>query len=162
MHPTRIAFALFYTTLLLPAAAGANGPSGDEAAVRAIVERVEAGWNAGSGEASAAPFAEDADSVVATGMRIKGRQAIADNFQRIFDTMYKGSRNELTVDSVRFLRPDVAVAHVRSHLRFTSEGKPVEVDAISTWVLTKGADGWSIAAFQNTSVRPPAPAPAKP
>jgi uncharacterized protein (TIGR02246 family) len=121
------------------------------------VRRLETGWNAGSGEASAAPFAEDADSVVATGMRVKGRQAIADNFQRIFDTMYKGSRNELTVDSVRFLRPDVAVAHVRAHLRFTRDGKPVEGDAISTWVLTKGPDGWSIAAFQNTPVAPPRP-----
>jgi ketosteroid isomerase-like protein len=56
----------------------------------------------------------------------------------------------------------VAVAHVRAHLRFTSDGKPVEGNAISTWVLTKGPDGWSIAAFQNTGVRPPAPAPEKP
>jgi uncharacterized protein (TIGR02246 family) len=162
VHRSRAALIALSLMLLLPVAAGANGPSGDETAIRAIVERVEAGWNAGSGEASAAPFAEDADSVVATGMRIKGRQAIADNFQRIFDTMYKGSRNELTVDSVRFLRPDVAVAHVRAHLRFTSDGKPVETDTIGTWVLTKGPDGWSIVAFQNTGVRPPAPAPEKP
>ena len=164
MHPARIAFALLCTTLLLPAAAGANGPSDDEAAIRAIVERVEAGWNAGSGAGFAVPFAEDADYVIINGHRIKGRQAIAESHQRIFDTIYKGSRNELTVDRVRFLRPDVAVAHVRSHLRFTRDGKPAEGDAISTWVLTKGAEGWSIAAFQNTGVRPPelAPPPEKP
>ncbi|HEX5759756.1 MAG TPA: SgcJ/EcaC family oxidoreductase [Thermoanaerobaculia bacterium] len=162
IRPRAVLLSLSLTLMLLPVATAANAPSDDEAAIRDVVRRVEAGWNAGSGEAFAAPFAEDADYVVINGDRIKGRQTNAARHQQSFDTIYKGRRNELTVDSVRFLRPDVAVAHVRAHLRFTRDGKPVEGNAISTWVLTKGPDGWSIAAFQNTGVRPPAPAPEKP
>ena len=157
IRPRAVLLSLSLTLMLLPVATAANGPSGDEAAIRDVVRRVEAGWNAGSGEAFAAPFAQDADFVVINGTYLEGRAAIAAAAQQIFDTVYKGSHNTLTVADVRFLRPDVAVAHVRSHLRFTRDGKPVEGDAISTWVLTKGADGWSIAAFQNTPVAPPPP-----
>jgi uncharacterized protein (TIGR02246 family) len=129
----------------------------DEAAVRDVVRRLEAGWNAGSGEGFAAPFAEDADYVAFDGSVIKSRPTIAAGHQQLFDTVFKGSTNTPEVLGLRFLRPDVAVTQVRWTLRHTQGGAPAEAQAVTTLVLTRGADGWSIAAFQNTPVAPPRP-----
>jgi uncharacterized protein (TIGR02246 family) len=127
----------------------------DEAAVRDVVRRLETGWNAGSGEGFAAPFAADADYVAFDGSLIKGRPTIAAAHQQLFDTVFKGSTNTPEVLSLRFLRPDVAVTQVRWSLR--GGAAPPGAQAVTTLVLTKGADGWSIAAFQNTPVAPPRP-----
>ena len=126
----------------------------DEQAIRDIAQRLEEGWNSGNGQAFAAPFAEDSDYVVVDGRHIKGRLANAEGHQFIFDTIYRGSTNSMEVESVRFIRPDVAVAHVRHRLKFSRDGRPAEGHARSTWVLTKDDGRWSIAAFQNTQIQP--------
>jgi len=46
--------------------------SDDEAAVRALYTQAMEGWNTGSGEAFAAPFAEDAHLVAFDGTHFKG------------------------------------------------------------------------------------------
>jgi uncharacterized protein (TIGR02246 family) len=120
----------------------------EEAAVREIVSRVCAGWNVGSGEAFAAPFAEDADYVIIDGRYIKGRPIIAVGHQQIFDTVYKGSHNTAVIKGIRFLRDDVALVHVQWDLSW-QQG---ENSAISTLVLTKEDGSWGVAAFQNTRV----------
>jgi uncharacterized protein (TIGR02246 family) len=126
----------------------------DEQAIRDIAQRLEAAWNSGNGQEFAAPFAEDSDYVVVDGRHIKGRLANAEGHQFIFDTIYRGSTNTMQVESVRFIRPDVAVAHVRHHLKFSRDGQPAEGHARSTWVLTRNKGVWSIAAFQNTPIQP--------
>lgn len=123
-----------------------------EVAIRDVVKRVEAGWNAGDGEAFAAPFAEDADYVIVNGMHERGRATIAQGHKYIFSTIYKGSNNTYTVEDVRFLRPDVAVAHVHHVLKFNAGETTQEVQARSTWVLTKNDGEWRIDAFQNTPI----------
>ena len=124
----------------------------DEAALRESVKQLETGWNTKSGALFAKPFAEDADYVVINGMYIKGRATIETAHQRIFDTIYKDTKINLTVKQIRFLRPDVAVVHVTGH----REGPTKELtqDAILTLVMTKEQHGWTIAAFQNTGVAP--------
>jgi len=126
----------------------------DEDAIRDLVRTVEEGWNAGSGERFAAPFAEDSDYVIVYGTHAKGRAMIADGHQQIFDTIYAGSNNTFTVEDVRFFRPDVALAHVHHVLRFHQEAGAQEAEARSTWVLTKEDGRWSVAAFQNTAIVP--------
>jgi uncharacterized protein (TIGR02246 family) len=126
----------------------------EAAAVRDVLTRVQAGWNAGDGEAYAAPFAEDADYVIVDGRHERGRATIAEGHKFIFSTIYKGSHNAYTIEDVRFLRPDVAVAHVHHVLKFNAGGTPQEAQARSTWVLTKNNGEWRIDAFQNTPIRP--------
>lgn len=124
----------------------------DEAAMRENVKQMETGWNTKSGAVFAKSFAEDADYVVVNGMYIKGRTTIETQHQRIFDTIYKDTRINLTVKQIRFLRPDVAVVHVNGHR--DGPTKELTGDAILTLVMTKETQGWTIAAFQNTSVVP--------
>lgn len=127
----------------------------DEAAVRRIVQQVQDAWNAHDGKAFAAPFAPDADYVVVNGMYVKGREDIERGHTDIFTTIYKDSRNVATIKSVRFLRPDVAVAHVEWNLEFKMNGEPQKGHGITTMVMTKDGGKWSIAAFQNTPIQPP-------
>ena len=122
----------------------------DEAAMRESVKQMETGWNTKSGALFAKPFAEDADYVVINGMYIKGRATIDTAHQRIFDTIYKDTKINLTVKQIRFLRPDVAVVHVTGHR--DGPTKDLTQDAMLTLVMTKDQNGWTIAAFQNTGV----------
>ena len=131
---------------------GGNENEQDRQAIVSIVQSVEDGWNRGDGAGFAAPFAEEADYVVVNGMHAKGRKEIGEGHQRIFDTFYKGSRNELRVESVRFIRPDLAVAHVHAHLRVPHEGGEREAQGRSTWVLLKEEGEWKVEAFQNTPI----------
>ena len=124
----------------------------DEAAIRESVKQLETGWNTKSGAVFAKPFAEDADYVVINGMYFKGRAAIETAHQRIFDTIFKDTKISLTVKQIRFLRSDVAVIHVNGHR--DGPTKELTGDAILTLVMTKEQQGWTIAAFQNTSVAP--------
>ncbi len=129
----------------------------DEAAIRANVEQMEAGWNAHDGKAFAAPFSADADYVVVNGMYVKGREEIEKGHIQIFTTIYKESRNAATIKSVRFLRKAVAVVHAEWNLEFSAGGKTQKGHALSTLIMTKENGKWSIAAFQNTPIQAFAP-----
>jgi uncharacterized protein (TIGR02246 family) len=126
--------------------------AGDEAAIRENVKQMQDGWNTKSGALFAKPFAADADYVVINGMQIKGREAIGKGHQQIFDTIFKDSTLSLSVEQIRVLRPDVAVAHVAGHNKVRQGEKTSESDAVITLVLTKDQGEWKIAAFQNTQV----------
>lgn len=124
--------------------------SEDEVAIRAMIKAVEAGWNAGDGDAFAAPFAANADYVIVDGRHIKGRDAIAHGHRQIFATIYKGSHNSATIRTIQLLRDDVAVAHIEWHLKFGQADAPREGRAVNTMCLTKDENTWQIVAFQNT------------
>ncbi len=134
---------------VIPAAAD----GADEAAIRENVRQMEAGWNAKSGAQFARPFAADADYVVINGAYIKGREAIEQSHQRIFDTIYRESTISLSVKQVRMLRPDVAVVHVAGSNKYARDGETHTTEAIITLLMTKESGAWKIAAFQNTEMK---------
>jgi uncharacterized protein (TIGR02246 family) len=126
----------------------------DEAAIRENVRGMEVGWNTKSGALFAKSFAADADYVVVNGMHIRGREAIAQGHQRIFDTIYKNSTVTISIKQIRFLRPDVAVVHVQGVNKVRQGEETREMNAMITLVLTKEKGEWKIAAFQNTQIAP--------
>lgn len=146
---TLISLAILLLALSQPLYAQ-NDRAADEAAIRDNVKQLETGWNAKNGAAFAKPFAEDADFVVINGNYIKGREVIATQHQRIFDTIFKDTKIALTVKQLRFLRPDVAVVQVSGHR--DGPTKELVQDAMLTFVMTKEGKVWTIAAFQNTGV----------
>ena len=151
-HLSFVMLTLFTFALAAVCLRAQDGHSADEAAIRQNLKQMESGWNTKSGELFAKPFAEDADYVVINGMYIKGRKAIETGHQQIFDTIYKDTKITLAVKQIRFLRADVAVAHVNAHREGPT--KELTADAFLTLVLTKEKQGWTIAAFQNTQVVP--------
>jgi uncharacterized protein (TIGR02246 family) len=144
---------LILSAAISSAAQNVQKPSADKAAIRQVVQRVQDAWNANDGKAFAAPFAQDADYVVVNGTFVKGREEIEKGHIGIFSSIYKGSHNVATVKSVRFLRKDVAVAHIEWNLEFTAGGEKRKARAMNTMVVTKDNGNWSIAVFQNTPLQ---------
>jgi uncharacterized protein (TIGR02246 family) len=130
-----------------------QGTPSDEAAVRALVQRLYEAW--GDADAYAAAFTEDADYIAFDGSHFRGRRAIAEGHRPLFERFLKGSRLVDESSSVRFLTPDVALIHgkgaiLRARQRRPSRGRL----SVQTLVAVRQADGWRLAAFQNTRYRP--------
>ncbi|GFG68425.1 SgcJ/EcaC family oxidoreductase [Mycolicibacter senuensis] len=93
-----------------------NGPDSppdrdesDEAAIRELLDRQVAGWDAGDPEAYAAVFTRDADYVTFLGHHYKGREAIAATYAPLFAKLLRGSRLHTEIIGLRFLTPSVAL-----------------------------------------------------
>ena len=137
----------------------------DERSIRRIVEQLETAWNAGDSTAFAAPFAEDADFVDILGEHHRGRSVIEAGHRHILSTFYQGSQNHYTVESIRFVRPDVAIVFIRARLlsrlgvavddaRHESHQSQTmrEDQARPTLTVAKEGETWQIVAFQNTRI----------
>ena len=114
----------------------------DEAAVRGLMDAFVNGWNAGDGEACGRPFAMDADFTAIHGLRAHDRGTIARAHDEILSTVFRGVKIRASVESIRFLRPDVAVAE----FTLESDNFPFGVRrSMPVMVATKGKGAWSIA-----------------
>lgn len=125
----------------------------DEAAVQSLVDLFTEGWNTRDGAACARPFAADADFTAITGLKVHGRELIARGHDEILSTVFRGTRLSATVESIRFIRDDVAVADVTFRL-LHEDGRPFVLGKYPGYstaglVATKEGDAWSIAVFRN-------------
>jgi uncharacterized protein (TIGR02246 family) len=127
----------------------------DERAVRALHRRVLEAWDAGDGEAFAAPFRDDAVFIGFDGSVMRGREQIASTHQEVFDRWMKGSRLVEEGTEVRFVARDVAIVHTLGGTLMRGKSEPApERESIQTLVAVRDAGGWSFASFQNTRIRP--------
>ena len=127
----------------------------DEDEIRGLYTQAMEGWNRGSGEAFAAPFAADCDFIAFDGVRFRGRDELARFHEPLFKTHLKGTRLVGEVTDVRFLANDIAVLHATGGTVLRGRTTPAkERDSIQTLVAVRREDRWQILAFQNTRVRP--------
>jgi uncharacterized protein (TIGR02246 family) len=138
----------------------------DDRPIRALVAQCEAAWNASDSQAYADMMSEDVVFVGTLGERYQGREIVERGHRHIFDTIYKASRVRYTVEHVRFLKPDVAVAVVladmHSHLTAdvvasTARQRQMSADMhdsqMRTTMTCAKLDGhWRIVMIQNTNV----------
>ena len=131
-----------------------SNSTADRSAIDAIVARLEAAWNAGDGGKFGAPFAADADFVTIRAEHFRGREAISSSHAAIFRTIYAGSVNKFTAESLRFLRPDVALVHVDAALNAPAGPLAGKHTAKFSALLTREPGGWQITSFHNTLASP--------
>jgi uncharacterized protein (TIGR02246 family) len=138
--------------------------SADEAAIRALEARQPEAWNQHDAKAYANLFTEDGDCVNIVGWWWKGRAEIEKKLTDAYVYVFKESTLAITGVDIRFLTPEIAVAHVRWTMTGarTPVGIPVPQQGIQTHVLEKKGDQWLIAAFQNTLSVPEMPFPKGP
>ncbi len=164
--------AVLLTFALVPGAfaAPAGARAEDEAALRKLVAEQTVAWNRQDAVAWSKDFAPDAEFINILGTVFKGRADIEKRHASIFETLFKGSRSEVTVSKVLFLGADVAVVdmehRVTGYAGLPPGVQPTEPGVLRTrmrYVLQKVGGSWRIAAGQNTDVKPaPAAAPAQP
>lgn len=122
--------------------------------IHRVVKHMEEAWNKSDSAGFARPFVEDADFINIRGAHYNGRSAIEAGHRHLFDTIYKGSENQFTVESIRFVGADVAIAFVRSNLKWYEGGATREGQARPSMLLARSKGDWHIVVLQNTLVAP--------
>jgi uncharacterized protein (TIGR02246 family) len=131
-----------------------NARGNDEAAIREIVSKYVAARERIDQQAVEELFTSDADQLVSSGEWRKGRDAVVRG--AMASSRSTGGRRSITVESVRFVTPDVAIADGRYELTGLAEGATRNMWA--TLVLKRTEKGWRITAIRNMLPSTPAPA----
>src|ERR1043166_705083 len=135
-------------TLFLIVAAAACLPaqtSSDEAAVKAVVAHYVDAREKRDAAAIEALFTRDADQLVSSGEWRKGRDAVVKG--TLASSESTGGKRTITVEAVRFVAAGLAIADGRYEITGMSSGQDRRM--WSTFVITRGSDGWRIAAIRN-------------
>jgi uncharacterized protein (TIGR02246 family) len=128
--------------------------------VETVLAALRESWNRHDMVAFAAQFTQDADFVNVIGMHERGRSAIEALHIAIHKTMFRNSQLRTLGQSVRFLTPQVAVAHVdwemTGHESPEVEGWTLRAirKGVLTAVLVAESDNWRITALHNTDTVP--------
>ncbi|MDE1854132.1 MAG: SgcJ/EcaC family oxidoreductase [Thaumarchaeota archaeon] len=111
-------------------------------------------WNAHDMEALTALLHPDVDFVTVGGTWLRGKKEFKEHHALYHATSFKHSTFTVNRTSVKFLRPDLALTHVRWRLEgdFNPDGTPRNPrTGIFTQILRKSGDGWLILASHNTN-----------
>ena len=127
-----------------------KGTAADEADIRKAMAEGADAFNRGDAAAAAAVYASDADLVNVRGDHLEGKAAIETGLARAFSTRYKGARMTRGDITIRFLRPDVALAYVTNEIAVAGESAPAVHREIGLRVFVKEGGAWRIAALHNT------------
>jgi uncharacterized protein (TIGR02246 family) len=143
MNATTFALAVLSTVLLFAAgfaAARSAEPAkdADEKAIRSLIARMLEEWNQHDMKSFSSNFADDGDSVNRFGHWLRGRAKIEEHLIELHASPFRdrlaGRTSEF--EAVRFITPDVAVAHESVKDR-TSQ-------YIMTYVLSKKDGRWKV------------------
>lgn len=149
----KFASSLVALVLLLFGVGAASAEVPVDRAAQTIVDTLIASWNAGNGAAYSAPFTEDATFRVWNGLLSRGRAAIAEDHQRIFDTFYAGTELQLEIVDTKQLTRDVALVYLEGSVsRGGQELEPMPgmQGAFPFMVLQQLEGSWQVVHFQNT------------
>jgi uncharacterized protein (TIGR02246 family) len=130
--------------LLVPGmAAQKTASTTDQEAIKKVVAEYTEAWNKHDGRALSMFYAQDGDLVSATGSKSKGRVEIEKAVARDFSSRSQAGKRTATIQSVRVIKPGVALADVA----FETVGAPgAEGKGYSTLIMTKQDGRWWIAA----------------
>ena len=138
-----------------PSAANAKHATAN---VKSVVASLAESWNRHDMAAFAAAFAENADFVNVIGMHWHGRQEIEAKHTATHRTIFRNSALQIVEQSVRFLSPRIALAHVSTELKGAESLRervaPETRRTLLTCVMVKEADRWLITAAHNTDIVP--------
>jgi uncharacterized protein (TIGR02246 family) len=154
---------LALASILMASVLSADSGQG-EAEIRQLEVGQAEAWNHHDAKAYAGLFTENADVVNVLGWWWKGRPEIEKKLTAAFAFVFRDSTLTITEVTVRFLSPEIAIAHVSWTMvgARTPPGLPEPRQGIQTQVLQRQASQWLIAAFQNTNGVPEMPLPTGP
>lgn len=125
----------------------------DEAAIRAVMAATTDAFSRHDAKAWVMFCTPDAQLVTVRGESMKGVDEIEKGLTTIFQTRGRNVTLKTLGVAVRFIRPDVALAHVTNELSglVSPEGQTLPShQELSIRVLVKDQGAWRITAFHNT------------
>ncbi|MGI9074700.1 MAG: YybH family protein [Bryobacteraceae bacterium] len=135
---------------LLLAAQKANSP--EQSAIRELVSRYVDAREHRDREAVAKLFTPDADQLVSSGEWRRGRDAVVRG--TLASSNSTGGHRTITIQTIRLLAPSVALADGPYELTGLAGGEDRKM--WTTFLLTRGPEGWRIAAIRNMRPSPSA------
>jgi uncharacterized protein (TIGR02246 family) len=139
--------------LLLAALPLAAQKPADETPIRDLVAKYVAAREHPDARAVAALFTAEADQLVSSGEWREGRDAVVKG--TVASSEATGGHRTITVERVRFVAPEVAIADGRYEIAGLAGGATRRM--WSSIVCVRTAAGWKIAAIRNMLPAPPAP-----
>jgi len=139
--------------LFLPARAQKIDTANNNTAIRQLVKNYEDAWNRHDPKALAANYSSDATWVNWFGAYYVGRQDIEDHYRTTHNAYFKQSHYYTrAVEDIQYLKPDIAVAHVRTGLSDDSR-YPGEIFEFRRIIVLTNKNGiWLIQAGQNAKL----------
>ena len=129
---------------------GATSHAKDEAAIRDVVKEYLASRERRDAAALGALFTSDADQLVSSGEWRKGRDALVKG--TLTSSARPGTRT-IALETIRFPARDIAIADGRYEI---TGGQDADRRMWSTFIMTREAGRWRIAAIRNMLPAPPA------
>jgi uncharacterized protein (TIGR02246 family) len=123
-------------------AASLFAQTNEEAAIREVVKKYVDARDRADAKAIEALFTSDTDQLVSSGEWRKGRADVVRG--TVASSQSATGKRTITVESVRLIAPDVALADGRYEI-----AGPETRKMWTTLLLTRGPDGWRIAAIRN-------------
>jgi uncharacterized protein (TIGR02246 family) len=151
----RVLVALaFCVVATLPVAGQSGGPSAeDEAAVREVVRKYVDAREKRDGALIAALFTDDADQLTTAGEWRRGRDNVVKG--GLASSQSNPGTRQITVETVRFPAPGVAIADGRYEIRGVQDSAPRRM--WTTFVMIRAGSGpWRVAAIRNMAPTDPA------
>ena len=122
------------------------GRAADETAIKSVIQAFIDTREANDRAGLTAILTEDVDQQQTSGNTRRGRAAVVDG--SLATTQSTGGRRTITVESIRFFGPDVALADGR----YDSLGRADGTDRrmLTSMVLRRDGGEWKIAAIRNS------------
>ncbi len=133
----------------------------DDEQLTALFEAMCHAWTDGDAEAYGSCFTDDSDYVSFDGSRTRGKAAMVRAHDKLFRGVLYGSALVGSIESIRHLRPDVALLHGTGSVLVAWRSRlPKRRLTRNTLVAVRTDQGWRFAAIHNGRVRPmPIPEP---
>jgi len=137
--------------LLLILSGQALTQSNEADELQEFIKRYEETWQSHDGDVLGDFFACDSDMIIGIQPRIVGREAIAASWNQYFSHIDSGRLLTVSIESMRFLSPDIALINVAT----TTGGSSSETNEIlesrkarGTWVVIRADGVWRILALR--------------
>jgi uncharacterized protein (TIGR02246 family) len=155
---------LLLTMMMEPLmAASLTGGEDTRSEIAALVAAEAAAWNKGNAEEFADRALPDISFTNIFGMFSVGKAPFVAQHERIFSTIYKDSTNQLQIEHIALVKPDIAIVDILTMVSGV-ERPPPGIQFIDgalhsrlQQVLVRRSDGWWIASFHNVAVNPAYP-----
>jgi uncharacterized protein (TIGR02246 family) len=131
-------------------------PASDQGEIQALLDELNDAWKRGDASAYGARFLPDGTFTNVNGEFYLGREEFHRRHADVFRGIFRGTALAMTMNTLRFVRPDVAVADIDAEVsgsQLRPQGVAVGPDGLLRsrllMVLVRVDGAWWIAAYHN-------------